>query len=94
MEDRTYQVIVSRGKSAGLERSASVAKGTAETPALWDLVEEVRDVMRGLSFSTETTEVTLDYRGWEPLDLGPEAPLIDAYALTFSLGTQLPAVIE
>lgn len=88
MVDRSFAVIISRGRGMTLEPSASLVKGNAGGQPLFGLVESARDVVRGLSFASETTEVTPNYTGTEIFAVDGKA--IDAYQLNFQIGTILP----
>lgn len=88
MVDRGFAVIISRGRGLTLEPSASLVKGNAGGEPLFDLAESARDVVRGLSFEGDTTEVTPNYTGTEIFAVDGKA--IDAYQLNFQIGTLLP----
>lgn len=89
--DRTVHIFVSRGRGFTLQPSDGLVRATAGArKPLYDLVEEVRDLVRGIDLDAETTEVTLDYKGFQPFDLPTERP-VDAYQIEFSCGVQLPA---
>lgn len=88
--DRGFSVILSRGRGFTAEPSASLVKGAAGGRPLFDLVEEARQQIRGLSFAEETTEVTPNYLGCE-LFPSAEGKAVDAYQLNFQIGVQLPA---
>ena len=88
--DRTFWVVCTRGQGLKLEPGASLVDGVAGGLPLFDLVEEARQIIRGIQFSADTTEVTPNYLGVEPFST--EGYLVDAYRLEFSIGTQLPAV--
>lgn len=87
--DRSFGVIISRGRGFTLDPSASLVKGAGGGEPLYDLIEEARQLIRRISFDAETTEVTPNYLG---CDLFPasEGKPVDAYQLNFSIGTQLP----
>ena len=91
--DRSFSVVISRGRGFTLEPEASKTKGAANGEPLYNLVEAARDVCRGLSFDADTTEVTLNYLGWEPFP-APEGRAVDACQLNFQIGVQLPAIPE
>lgn len=84
MVEEELQVILSRGRSMKLRLGDSHVSSTAGHEPLIDLVEEARDVVRGLSMTADETEVTLDYKGFTYLQ-DSEGPQ-DAYQLTFSIG--------
>jgi len=86
--DRTFWVVISRSRGLKLEPGASLTDGVSGGPAMFDIVDDARDVLRGLEFAPETTEVHIDYKGAEPFSV--EGYLTDAYKLEFSIGTQLP----
>ena len=88
--DRTIHVIISRARGFRIEKSETHILTTPSGPPLIDLVEEARDLLRGLDFELDETEWTLDYKGFEPFTFRPDDKPLDAYDLEFSLGCQLP----
>lgn len=84
MVDERLQVIVSRGRTMKLRLGDSQVNSIAGETPLIDLVEEARDVVRGISLPADETEVTLDYQGFDFVrdSEGPQ----DAYQLSFSVG--------
>jgi hypothetical protein len=88
MVDRTFWVVVSRGQGLRLEPGAGLVDGASGGQPLFDLVEQVRDVIRSLSFHPETTEVTPNNLSIDAFNT--EGYLMDAYKLEFSIGVQLP----
>jgi hypothetical protein len=88
--DRTFNVFLSQGKGLKLDPGASLTEGTAGGHPTYDLVEEARELIRAISFDSETTEVTPNYKGWSPYPI--DGYLTDTIKLEFSIGTQLPAV--
>lgn len=88
MVDRGFTVVISRGRGLAAVPTDSLVKGQGDGQPLFDLVEEARQIIRGLSFSADTTEVTPNYTGCEPFAVDGKA--IDAYQLSFQIGTQLP----
>ncbi len=90
-EDRHIAVTVCQGRGLSVDRGQVYSGRERGQRPLWDLVEEVRDVLRSVSLDAETTEVTLDYQGWEPLELAPDE-IAAAYRIRVSIGTALPAI--
>jgi hypothetical protein len=60
--------------------------------ALFDLVEEAREVVRGVRFDEESTEVLPNFLGCRRVEL--EGLLVDAYQIEVQIGTQLPVQQE
>lgn len=87
--DCSLNVIITRGKSLKLRLGDTHVSTTGGNHPLIDLVEEARDVVRGISLPTDETEVTLDYKGFEYL-ADTEGP-IDGYQLNFSIGNLMGA---
>lgn len=87
--DRTFWVVCTRGQGLKLEPGASLVEGSAGGVPLFDLVEEARQIIRGIQFDPGTTETTPNYLGTEPFNT--EGYLVDAYRIEFSIGVQLPA---
>lgn len=90
-EDLTCLVVVSRGQGFTMERADNLVRGSGGGAPLYDLVEQIRDVVRGIDLDTETTEFTFNYRGFGVYQ-NPFEILADAYQLEFSIGRQLPGV--
>lgn len=88
MVDRGYSVILSRGRGLTAKPTDSLVVGQGDGEPLFDLVEQLRELIRGLSFETGTTEVTPNYTGTEIFAVDGKA--IDAYQLNFQIGTLLP----
>jgi hypothetical protein len=88
--DRKFLVVVSRGGKAMAARgSDATMKGTGGGRALFDLVEEARQVGRGVQFA-QSTEVTMDSRSCAPYIFADGSPA-NAYVMEFWIGVQLPA---
>ena len=87
--DRVFWVGVSRGKGLQLNRADALINDGGAGPAMFDVCEEVRQVIRRIQFDGATTEGTPDYKSFAPLEV--EGWLLDAYTLEFWIGTQLPA---
>lgn len=86
--DRTFLVIVSRGRGFKLNPGDSLTEGAGGGKAMFDLVEGARDVIRALQLDPNTTERPVDFKGIDPFDAGEELR-VDAYQIEFSIGTQL-----
>lgn len=90
-EDVTFLVVVSRGRGFKAEPADNLVRGSGGGAPLYDLVEQIRDVVRGIDLDDETTEVTFDFKGFGPYH-NPFEILADAYQLEFSIGRQLPGI--
>lgn len=88
--DETFFVVLTSGKSLQLNPGDDLVDGAAGGPAMYNLIEDARDIVRGLSLDDDT-EVTPNYKGCRPYVL-PGNILTDAYQLEFSIGNQLPAI--
>jgi len=75
-----------------LEPGANLVTGASGGKALFDIIEAIREAVRGISFDDATTEVTPNFTGIELFNT--EGYLMDAYRLTFDIGVQLPAIVE
>ena len=84
--DRTYVVIVSRGRGFTIEPSDSLVKTVGSGEALYDLVEGVRDVLRDLQFGDDT-EDRPDVKKITLFSMAEQ--LTDAYQIEFTIGCQL-----
>lgn len=90
--DEKFWVVLSFGRSLALNKGDALVDGQAGGgKAIFDLVEECRDLMRGLDFDADTTEGTVDYKGARPFEV-PSDTVMDAVELEFWIGNQLPAV--
>lgn len=89
MVDDSLQVIINRGSSLTVRPGDTHVSALGGKFPLIDLVEEARDVIRGLSLPADETEVTLDYQGFA--FLADETGPLNAYQLTFSIGNLLGA---
>ncbi len=86
--DRKFMVVVSRGRGFALDPGQSLTEGVAGGRPLYDLVEQCREMVRGMVFNRETTEGVPIYTGTARFSLEENA--VDAYQINFSIGTQLP----
>ncbi len=87
--DRQFTVFISRGRGFTLEPGDSLTARTAgNAEPLYDLVEEARQVIRGLQFAVDETEVTPNFKSIRPFAFPTERP-VDAYQIEFSLGSEL-----
>lgn len=90
-EDSAFVVVVSRGRGFPLDPGASLQTGSAGGAPLFDLVEQIRDVVRGIDVDPEATEFTFDFKRWGKYS-PPFESLTDAYQLEFTIGRQLPGI--
>ncbi len=86
--DRKFMIIVSRGRGFQLDPAAQLIAGSGGGRPLYQLVEECREVLRGLVFDRETTNGMPDYLGTSRFAM--EEAAIDAYQINLSILTQLP----
>jgi hypothetical protein len=86
--DIEFLVVISRGRGFTLPASDSLVSGSGGGRPLFDLVQEARDVVRGINFVEEETEFTADYKGTTLFQYPTEVP-VDAYQLRFTLGLQM-----
>lgn len=86
--DIEFLVIVSRGRGFTLPSSESLISGSGGGRPLFELVQEARDVVRGVNFAEDETEFTADYKGTTLFQFPTEIP-VDAYQLRFTLGVMM-----
>ena len=86
--DRKFIVVVSRGRGLQLQPGENLITGSAGGQPLYDLIEQAREMVRGLVFDRETTDGIPDYTATSRLKL--EDSTVDAYQIEFSIGVQLP----
>ncbi len=93
--DRTFWVVLSFGRSMMLDKGNALVTSRAGNLPLFDLVEECRELIRGISFEeandSATTEITPNFKAIETFDTGDLQ--LDAYRIIFTIGCQLPAVV-
>ena len=88
--ERSFTVVISRGRGFTLDRSTSLVDGAAGGAPLFDLVEEARDVLRGIAFAGDDTESILEVGRIGVFDTGQH--LADAYSIDCQIGVQYPAI--
>ena len=92
--DRTFWVALTISKGLKADASARLTDGAAGAKPLYELYEDFRDkVIRSMSFNAETTEVTPDYKGCEPLQVNG-ITLTDTLKLEFTIGVQMPGIAQ
>jgi len=90
MYDRTFHIIIYRSHGMKLEKGDALIEGTSGGRALYDLIEEARELVRRISFDGQTTETTPDFKRIAPYVF--QDTTFDAALIEFSIGCQLPAV--
>ena len=87
-ENQYYYAVISRGRGLNQVRSDNLIYGAGGGLPLFQLAEEMRDMMRAVRFNPTTDEVP-DYVGIQPWGekLGV---IIDAFEVQIWVGTQLP----
>lgn len=92
--DRTFWIAMTIGAGLKADASARLTDGSAGADPLYQLAEDFRDkVIRSTSFSADTTEVTPNYKGMEPLTVN-NITLTDTVKLEFSIGVQMPGITQ
>jgi hypothetical protein len=87
--DRKFIVVVSKGRGFTLQPGDALVRGSAGSKPLFNLVEEGREVVRGLRFTDEgALEAIPDYKATRRVQL--EESTVDAYQIEFTTGVQLP----
>jgi hypothetical protein len=90
--DRKFLVVVSRGRGMVVgDRGFPLYQTYQNEQPLFTTVEQVRDVLRTITFDPGWCENPNDYKGIMPF-VGPREIIVDAYSIEFSIGTQLPVV--
>lgn len=86
-ENQTLYAIVSRGRGLNQVRSDNLIYGAGGGLPLFDLAEQMRDMLRAIRFNPNSDEVP-DYIGLEEWnEVGFD---IDAFICRIWIGTQLP----
>jgi len=86
--DRTFKIIVSRGRGFKLQTGESLTDGASGGPPMFDLVEEAREVARNLRGDLPGEEAVPIYKGCGPFEAS--GLLLDAYEIRISFPNQLP----
>lgn len=87
--DRGFKVILSRGKGFRIETGENLVEGSAGGAPLYDLVEEAREIVRAIEFTSEDPEdAAVEYKGIGPFEVS--GFVLDAYEIRFGCGTQIP----
>lgn len=93
--DRKFLVIITRSEGLVYAPGDALIATTGSGEALFNLVEQARDVCRSIQFTQGTTEVRLNYEGSRLYLLklahaaGEPQIVYDAYELDFRLGSEL-----
>lgn len=91
--DRGFKTVVSRSRGFAADRSDPLKDDTVYGVPLFDLVEQARDVIRGLQFNPVSTERPIDYVGVDQFSTGDTKLIIDAYGIDYTIGSQLDSPI-
>lgn len=90
MVDNFFRVYLSFGRNLKLEKGSALTDGAEGGAPFADLIEELRDTLRGLAAFDDSTEQTLDFKGaWKATDAHPEL-LVDSWYCEVSLGGIIP----
>ena len=86
--DRKYWIAVSRGRGFLLEQGKSLVDGVAGGPAMFELVEEAREIVRALRGAGTEDEPSPYYRGIELMAF--EGVTTDTYRIEVILAADIP----
>ena len=86
--DRTWVVAVTRGRGWNADRGSSLYKTVGNADPFYDVVEEVRELLRCMIGISE--EFPIDYKRVSPMSSGNKA--LDSYAIEFSCAVDIPAI--
>lgn len=84
---RHFDVLVSRGKIFADPRNSSLTTPTGASEAFYDQLEQIRDVVRTLIWSTPVVYNPTLYKGIRAVDNG--ADKIDSFIISFALIVQI-----
>jgi hypothetical protein len=87
--DRQWIVAVTRGRGWNVKRGDSLYKTVGNADPFYDVIEEVRDLIRCMVGISE--EFPVDYKGMSPMSSGNNA--LDSYAIEFSTANDEPAIL-
>jgi hypothetical protein len=87
--DRQWVVAVTRGRGWRSNRGASLYQTTGNADPFYDVVEEVRELLREMLGISE--EFPIDFKRISPMSSGNKA--LDSYAIEFSTANDIPAIL-
>ena len=88
--DRRFLVVISRGRGLSVvDRGLPLVASYQNARPLFDIVDEARDVCRGLIWDAAFTERPTDFDGIRPFNTEGSGMIVDAYQIEFHVGTQL-----
>ena len=90
--DRTWKAVVSRARGLKLQSGESLTQGSAGGPPMFDLVEQVREVILGIRIPTVPGDVSGEdtvprYYGSYPFEV--QGLILDAIEIRFTLAAQI-----
>lgn len=91
--DRTFLVVISRGRGLTIARDQNLVGQSSGGRPLFELAEECREVCRGYVTEPETEERPVTYKGLRPFAQSGEL-IMDALQIEFSIGTLIPNTNE
>jgi len=86
--DRQWIVAVTRGRGWNSKRGDSLYKTVGSTDPFYDVVEEVRELLRTITNISE--EFPIDYKRISPMTSGNKA--LDSYGIEFSCASDIPTI--
>lgn len=93
--DRQFVVVVSRGRClTPNDPGKALVNDDFNAPPLFELVEEIRDVCRAIIFDANWTERPVDFSNVIPFPTEHTGRIVDAYQISFSVGTQLQLIVD
>ncbi|GEM_PF-2435882 len=90
--DRKFIIAISRGRGFNLKQGDSLMKGVAGGLAMFELVEQAREILRALRVTDVPGESVPRYHGSKRLQF--QGVTTDAYAITMGLAAQIPDQVE
>lgn len=87
--DRRFTTVFTRGRSFEIDRGSTLTASTFAGDPLFDLVEQGRDVIRGLQLDPISTERPIDFESVDHFPTMDTKLIIDAYQTTYTIGVQL-----
>ena len=86
--DRSWTVAVTKGRGYYSSRGAGLSDSTATETPLYDVLETVRDIIRGMTTISEETP-SPDYRSIKPMQMGNL--VVDGYVIDFTTANDIPS---
>jgi len=86
--DRNWTIAVTKGRGYYLNRGEGLFDSSSTETPLYDIIESVRDIVRGMTNISEETP-SPDYRSIKPMQLGNL--VVDGYTIEITTANDIPS---